>query len=92
MKNARQRKTWQLYGNYRRNVYRYISLLYMELLSLVCTHFYLFVVYTVEFSFRELPWSQRQAIFSESSQIGEYLFHLSYKNRCILTILKDKHI
>ena len=56
---------------------------YMGFKSLVCTLFYLFVVYTEEFNFRELPWSQRQAIFFESSQIGEYLFHLSYKNRKI---------
>ena len=54
------------------------------------SYFY-FLVYTEGFSFQELPWSQRQAIFFESSQIGEYLFYLSYKNRNI-TILKDKSI
>ena len=46
--------------------------------------FLFILVYTEEFSFQELPSSQRQAIFFESSQIGEYLFLLSYKNRCIL--------
>ena len=43
--------------------------------SLVCTE---------EFNFPELLWSQHQSIFFESSQIGEYLFHLTYKNRGIL--------
>ena len=60
--------------------------------NLVYTQFYI-LGYTEGFSFQELPWSQRQAIFFESSQIGEYLFYLSYKNRNITqTILKDKSI
>ena len=43
--------------------------------------FLFILVYTEEFSFQELPWSQRQTIFFESSQIGEYLFHLAYKKK-----------
>ena len=91
MKNAPQRKTWQSYGNCERNAFRYYEIgHYTTFENLVYTQFYI-LGYTEGFSFQELPWSQRQAIFFESSQIGEYLFYLSYKNRNI-TILKDKSI
>ena len=79
MKNAPRRKTWQSYGNCERNAFRYYEIgHYTTFENLVYTQFYI-LGYTEGFSFQELPWSQRQAIFFESSQIGK-IFHSPYMN------------
>ena len=84
MKNAPQKKTWQSYGNYGINAFPYCETIRLLTgIYMTFDNYFYFLVYTEGFSFQELPWSQRQAIFFESSQIGEYFIYLSAKNRDI---------